>query len=232
MIVAIHQPNYLPWLGYFQKIAIADVFVFLDDVQFSKNSYINRVQVAGISGRNWLTVPVSVRLGMRIDAVAPARADWRADHLSRLRNAYRDAACFRAVWRDVEKLYAIADGTNLATINRGLVQAVAALLGLECEFYVSSSFHLHGAAGDTRLAQLVTAIAPGGIYLSGRGGAKYQDPSTFLDAGLSLRYLDFDHPTYDQGREPFQPGLSVLDAAFHLGWRATASLIAEAHSAV
>jgi hypothetical protein len=226
MIVAVHQPNYFPWLGYFRKIATADVFVFLDDVQFSKNSYINRVQIAGPTAPRWLTIPVSVHLGMRIDQVKPARADWRAAHLSSLHNAYRDAACFHAVWRDVEAIYAQADGENLAAINQTLVQAVARHVGLACQFSVSSSFGLGDVAGDTRLAALVAAIDPNGTYLSGKGGAKYQDPATFGNAGLSFRYSDFDHPVYGQGRDPFQPGLSVLDAAFHLGWPATASLIA------
>jgi hypothetical protein len=215
-------------LGYFRKIATADAFVFLDDVQFSKNSYINRVQIADEDGPRWLTVPVSVRLGMHIDEIVPARADWRAAHLSTLRNAYRHAACFRSVWRDVEALYAMADGANLAAINRTLVEAVARHLGLQCEFRASSTFVLGNAAGDVRLARLVAAIDPRGTYLSGKGGANYQNPAMFHDAGLSLRYLDFRHPTYNQGRESFQAGLSVLDTVFHLGWRGTAALIAEA----
>lgn len=227
MRVAIHQPNYLPWLGYFRKIAAADAFIFLDDVQFSKNSYINRVQIAGEAGPRWLTVPVSVRLGMRIDEVVPARADWRTAHLSTLRNAYRGAAHFRPVWRDVEALYAGAHGANMAAINRTLVEAVARHLSLDCEFHASSAFALGDAAGDVRLARLVAALDPRGTYLSGRGGAKYQDEATFRDAGLSLRYVDFQHPIYDQEREPFRPGLSVLDAAFHLGWQGTAALIAK-----
>ena len=225
MIVAVHQPNYFPWLGYFRKIATADAFVFLDDVQFSKNSYINRVQIAGPAVPRWLTIPVSVHLGMRIDQVKSARADWRAAHLSGLHNTYRGAACFRAVWKDVEAIYAEADGENLAAINQTLIRAVARHLGFTRQFHVSSSFDLGDVAGDARLAVLVAAIDPNGTYLSGKGGANYQDPAKFNKAGLSFFYSDFDHPVYSQGREPFQPGLSILDAAFHLGWPATASLI-------
>lgn len=227
MIIAVHQPNYFPWLGYFRKIAAADTFVFLDDVQFSKNSYINRVQIADATGPRWLTIPVSVHLGMRIDQVKPARADWRTAHLSGLRNAYRGAACFRAVWPDVEALYSGTDGDNLAVINQNLIHAVARHLGLSCEFRVSSSFTLGNISSDARLAVLVAAIDPNGTYLSGKGGAKYQDPDTFRKAGLSFRYSDFEHPVYGQGRESFQPGLSILDAAFHLGWPATARLITD-----
>jgi len=81
-IVSIHQPNYFPWLGYFYKIVNSDVFVFLDNVQFSKNSYINRVQIYGKDEKvRWLTVPVSVHLGQLIEEVHPSSIDWRSKHL-------------------------------------------------------------------------------------------------------------------------------------------------------
>ena len=98
MIVAIHQPNYLPWLGYFYKIARADVFVFLDDAQYSKNSYTNRVQVSEPGGAKWLTVPVSYNFGDLISDVRPAVPDWPSRHMDTIRNYYRSAPCYRAVW--------------------------------------------------------------------------------------------------------------------------------------
>src|ERR1043165_5716491 len=90
-IVAIHQPNYFPWLGYFAKMARSDAFVFLDDVQYSKNSYINRVQ---IKGKEWLTVPVSHHLGDPINRVQCADPRWRAKHLDKLRATYAKTAHF------------------------------------------------------------------------------------------------------------------------------------------
>src|SRR3546814_3690829 len=91
MIVAIHQPNYLPWLGYFHKIARADVFVFLDDVQFSKNGYTNRVRILGDGAARWLTIPAAVHLGDPIGAVRPARPDWcrSEEHTSELQSLMR-----------------------------------------------------------------------------------------------------------------------------------------------
>jgi hypothetical protein len=225
VIIAIHQPNYLPWLGYFRKIAEADAFVFLNDVQYSKNSYTNRVRIQDERGARWLTVPVSAHLGMCIDEVRPARSDWRAAHLSTLHNAYRVAASFRDVWPDVELLYERADGADLATINRSLIEGVSGLMGLKCRFLVSSAFDLGEMTADDRLIRLVETVDPGGTYLSGQGGAKYQDPAKFAAAGLGFRYLAFDHPEYGQGRAAFEPGLSALDAAFHLGWNGAAALV-------
>ena len=227
MIVAIHQPNFLPWLGYFGKIAQSDVFVFLDDAQYSKNSYINRVKVMGPSGAKWLTVPVSYGFGDPICQVRPARLDWTSQHLDTLLNYYRSASCFKAVWPELTDLYEGVAEMDLASTNRGLIEAVVARLDLACRFTASSAIPTDGLASDDRLVELVVSIDPHGTYLSGGGGAGYQDPGKFADAGVALEYTEFRHPRYDQGATDFTEGLSVLDAVFHLGWTGAADLILE-----
>lgn len=229
MIVSIHQPNYLPWLGYFAKLAASDIFVFLDDAQYSKNSYINRVGILADGQARWLSVPVSQSLGDPISAVRPARADWARAHQDRLRQAYRRTAAFAEIWPEIADLLTRAGAApGLAAANRLLVEGLAARLDVRPRFLASSDLDLPPAAGDDRLVAIVQALAPGGTYLSGRGGAGYQDPEKFRAAGLGLRYTDFRHPIYDQGGGTFVPGLSVIDALFRLGWRDTARLIREA----
>lgn len=215
--VAIHQPNYAPWLGYFAKIARAGTLVFLDDVQFSKNSYINRVQVLGRDAARWLTVPVSVHLGQTIAETRAAQQGWPQRHLDTLRGRYGRSARFRETWPLVTDFYADLPDTSLAASNRTLIERIAAVLGLRCRFVASSQIDTGATTGDERLARIVHAIAPGGTYLSGRGGAAYQMPETFAKAGLSLAYLDFQHPRYAQDGPAFIAGLSVLDALFHSG---------------
>jgi hypothetical protein len=228
LIVAIHQPNYLPWLGYFHKVARADRFVFLDDVQFTKNNVINRVRVLKDGAPRWLTLPVSVRLGDAIAGVVPAQADWQLRHLDALRQFYRAAPCFAGVWPDIEAIFRAAPGrSGLAAINRHFVEALTARLGLASHFTASSELVVGDVKGTERLIRIVTAVAPGGTYLSGAGGAKYQDDAAFTRAGLSLEYAAFDHPRYDQVSENFVAGLSVLDAVFHVGWQATGAMVAE-----
>lgn len=222
----IHQPNYLPWLGYFYKMAAADIFIFLDDAQFSKNSYINRVQVLSGDGARWLTVPVSVHLGDPINRVRPAREDWPARHLDTLAGLYRGAPAFRSVWPRVKDFFHCLPPGTLAESNRFLVERIAGELGLGCKFLAASELAVGALAGDDRLVALVAAAAPGGCYLSGRGGEKYQDPAKFSAAGLQFRYTDFQHPVYDQGRREFTPGLSIMDAVFRLGWAGAAGLLA------
>lgn len=232
-IVAIHQPNYLPWLGYFAKIAQSDVFVLLDDVQYSKNSYINRVQVLPPTGEpKWLTIPVSAHLGQTIAEVAPAKPSWIDSHQATLQQYYRKSPHFKAVWPTVAALYAglPAAPAGLAAINGALVQGIAALLGLPCRFVCSSALALPEVASDDRLVEIVRAVAPKGGYLSGKGGANYQDPDKFARAGLGFAYSRFRPLPYPQGRaagEDFCAGLSVLDAAFALGWDGVAELITQ-----
>lgn len=224
-MVAVHQPNYAPWLGYFHKIAHADVFVFLDDVQFSKGSYTNRVRIGRDDGAVWLTQPVRHALGQAINEVGFAQNDWPARHLDALRGAYRRAACFDEIWSDLITMYERIPTDSLAAANRHLIEAIVAHLAIDCRFAASSDLHVNELKGDDRLVAIVGALAPGGTYLSGGGGDKYQDPAKFADAGIDLVYANFAHPDYPQGAARFQPGLSVLDAASHLGWAGTRALL-------
>jgi hypothetical protein len=225
LFVAIHQPNYLPWLGYFHKMAAADVFIFLDDVPFSKGSYTNRVKIMARGEGHWLTVPISVHLGDPINQVRVATSDWTSSHRIKLRSTYSKASAFDATWPRIEEILDGIPESDLATINRHLIEIIAGDLGLNCQFLASSEIDVKGATGDDRLVALVTAVSPDGTYLSGRGGEKYQSEYKFTDAGFGFRYANFVHPTYAQSDAPFVPGLSIIDAIFHLGWTATSDLI-------
>jgi len=264
VIVAIHQPNYLPWLGYFHKIAAADVFVFLDDVQYTKNSYINRVKILGPSGVRWLTVPVSYTFGDAIGKVQPALPDWPTRHLDTLSGMYRGAPAFRSVWSRVKELFHSLPKGSLAECNRFLVERIAGELKLSCNFIAASKLAVGPSTGDDRLIALtvavgktaaagagvhlsptgtylsvlgapgyqqsersVTAAAGAATYLSGMGAAGYQESAKFVQAGLGFRYVSFKHPQYDQGTSAFEPGLSIVDPLFRVGWTGTADLIAK-----
>jgi hypothetical protein len=226
MIVAIHQPNYAPWLGYFHKMSRADVFVLLDDAQYTKNSYINRVQVDAGGTARWLTVPVSYAFGDPINRVRCADGAWPRSHGDTLKALYRSAPAFAAVWPWLAERYAVLPAEALSASNESLIVALAARLGLKAVLRRASEMSVGEASGDDRLVALVRACGPGAAYLSGRGGANYQDPAKFAAAGIGLVYTDFVHPVYEQGHADFVPGLSVFDALFRLGWEGTAALLA------
>ncbi len=226
MIVAVHQPNYLPWPGYFHKIAKAGIFVFLDDVQFSKGSYTNRVQILRDGQPVWLTQPIRHCFGQAVADVEFSQPDWAARHLDTLRGAYARAPAFRAVWPALTDMMGKVTGMKLAAANRRLVEMVANRLGLQTRFHAASELGVGSSEADERLAKIVARLAPGGAYLSGRGGAKYQDAATFAAAGIGLVYTDFRHPDYPQPGASFTPGLSIMDALFAVGWEATARLVA------
>jgi len=227
VIVAIHQPNYAPWLGYFAKMARADVFVLLDDAQYTKNSYINRVQIDAGGTARWLTVPVTFRFGDPIDRVR-ADENWPRAHCDTLKTHYAGAAAFKSVWPWVAAQYAALPASDLAASNMALLSAIAERLGIRTALRKASSLDTGQAKGDDRLIALVKSCGAGATYLSGRGGDKYQDPAKFATAGVHLVYSDFVHPVYDQGHPDFVTGLSVFDALFRLGWEQTAGLVARA----
>jgi ribosomal protein S18 acetylase RimI-like enzyme len=222
--VAIHQPNYMPWLGYFHKIAKADIFIFLDNVQFSKSSFTNRVKILSPQGPRWLTVPVSIHLGDNIHSVRSSNPAWARSHSDTLLNMYRQTTCFKAVWPQIRRIYETVPSEKLCEANMYLIKELCVLLDFSPDFKRAFNYPTD-TTSDDRLIELVSLVAPGGTYLSGAGAAKYQDPQKFAAAGLGFEYLDFRHPEYTQEREVFEPGLSVLDAVFHLGFEETTALL-------
>ena len=231
-ILAIHQPNYLPWLGYFSKIARADVFVFLESAQFSKGGYTNRVQIALGGQARWLTVPVSFRFGDLVAEVKTVNPEWVDSHLSTLKTAYANTPFGSKIWRDIEDLFDRIPTLNLAAVNRCLIERIARRLALTTKFIcdhdiLPANGTADEARGDDRLVALCREFAPDAIYLSGRGGASYQHPDKFEAAGISLQYNTFVSTPYPQTAEGFLPGLSILDAVFNIGWEKTRDLLCQ-----
>jgi hypothetical protein len=228
-VVAIHQPNFFPWLGYFDKIARADLFVLLDNVQFPKKggTWTNRVRLL-VNGRpEWVTMPVvrahhGVRAinEMQIDNSAP----WRNKVLSVLRTNYGHAPHFDQVFPILEEL--VENPTDrVADYNQSVIKTLTTRLGLDSpKLVVASTLDVEGQATDLLIA-IVRAVE-GTAYLCGGGAAEYQEDAKFAAAGLDLIYQNFQHPIYRQDhRREFIPGLSIIDALMHCSFAGTAALI-------
>jgi len=218
MIVAIQQPEHVPWLGFFNKMAHCDLFVYLDNVQFKKRYFENRNRIKTDKGVARLTVPVESkgRFDQRIDRVRIyADGRWARKYMGTLGQAYERAP----FWADVERLVRphIEHGyTNLVSLNLALIESIRDYLGITAPTARASSMGLDAlGGGDLLLA--VCRRAGAAVYVSGPDGRNYLDTSAFNSAGLRVIYHDYVHPIYTQQGDGFVTHLSVLDAIAHHG---------------
>jgi hypothetical protein len=214
MIVAIHQPNYLPWCGYFAKMSAADVFILLDNVDMSKGSYTSRCQIRNGDSPQWFSVPVRFHAGDPITAVQFANAQWAGKHLKTLKHIYGRCPFFDEVMAVVEPVYR-DPGERLGEFNIRMIRRLADYLGLPCRLWKASELAAAGE-GDDRLLALVRCVQ-GDTYLSGKGGQNYQDPKKFAAAGIELVVKTYAPISYPQGGHEFLGGLSIIDALCNLG---------------
>jgi hypothetical protein len=217
MLVAIHQPEHMPWLGFFEKMLRADVFVLLDDVQFSKGDFQNRNRVKNRGGAQWLTVPVAQRLGQRIDEVAVAGDAWRSKHWKTLVSCYARAAHFDEFACEFEEFYA-RPWSKLSELNVEAIRLLARAFGVEKRFVFSSTL---GAVGQkSELVLNICKAVGASSYYSGRAGSTYLDADAFRRERVEIVVQEFEHPVYEQlfmKEQGFIPNLSAVDLLFNRG---------------
>ena len=215
MRVAIHQPQYLPWLGYLDKLDSADVFIVLDTVQFKKHEWQNRNRIRTKEGWHWLTVPIIDRFPERIDQVEiNARADWSRKHRQALRLHYGRAPHWEPLG---PALLAVLERpwTRLRDVNVAVLDLLCDQLGVATRRLFASSLSAREEPTD-RLIDLCRAVG-GTDYLAGESGPGYMDLGRFAQAGIAVSAQDYRHPEYPQQYTPFVSHLSVLDLLFNCG---------------
>ncbi len=215
MKVAIHQPHYLPWLGYLAKMDAADCFVFLDTVQYEKNGWQNRNKMratrsASASGWQWLTVPVRARLGTIIREVAiDAAQPWARKHCQSIRLNYARAAYFDRYFPVLEELLS-RPWQKLADLNVEVTRFLASAFGISTRTVLASELAVTSSDPTERLLGLCLALGAD-TYLAGRDGAVYMTLGPFREAGVSVLVQDYEHPVYPQSDGEFLPFLSAVD---------------------
>ena len=221
MIVAIHQPLFAPWSGYFHKMLLADRFIVLDHVAYTHHNRINRNEIRLADGRrSWLTVPVRThgREGEPILAVEIAEREnprWRDKHLRTLRQHYGAAPHFAAFAPEIESIYA-APHPRLVDLDLALLDCLRRAFGIRTPLVRSSE--LGGSGEKSRLLVDLCRRVGGSVYLAGTGGSRtYLEEEVFAAAGVRISYQEFAHPVYRQGTLPFEANLSALDLLFHRG---------------
>jgi hypothetical protein len=211
MVVTIHQPDFLPWLGFFDRWKRSDLFIVLDDVQFIRRGWQHRDKIKTARGVQWLTVPVmkKSRFSQKIsDVEIDNQADWRQKHLNTLSAAYRKALHFERVYGALNAIYSKRH-LLLIDLNLDLLTFGAEALGVATPLVLSSSLHERTTKSE-RLANLVKAVG-GTIYLTGLGSKGYLDDQPFKRQGVEVIWQRFQHPVYPQLHGAFEPMLSVLD---------------------
>ncbi|OGW02808.1 MAG: hypothetical protein A2Z59_02255 [Nitrospinae bacterium RIFCSPLOWO2_02_39_17] len=219
MIVAIHQPQFIPWLGYFDKIDQADVFIFLDNVQYKKNEYQNRNRIKTANGWQWLTVPVLYKFPQKINEVRiNNKIDWKRKHLNTLVTNYSKSKYFEKYILYFKALYS-KEWEFISDINIDVTRQLAGFLGIKKNFIIASEFlSADKEEGDAtkRLIDICRLIGAD-TYLAGKDGAKYMDVEKFTKSGIKLTFQDFKHPVYSQLFRKFEPNMSVIDLLFNHG---------------
>lgn len=224
MKVAIHQPQYLPWVGYFDKMDQADCFVILDDVQFKKNEWQNRNRIKAASGWQWLTVPVLHRFPQRILEVEINNAEpWARKHLNALVVNYGAAPFFQAHRPFFEEVYH-REWTRLADLNLAILDYLGKALGIQTEIVLASPLALPDPDEPTERLVAICQGLEADSYLSGAGGRDYLDLGRFEKAGIRVVFQTFQCPTYPQRFGAFIPNLSVVDLLFNCGERSLETL--------
>lgn len=216
--LAIVQSNYIPWKGYFDLMAAVDEFILYDDMQYTRRDWRNRNQIKTPHGVQWLTVPVQVKgkYQQKIRETEIDGGDWAKDHWKTLAQNYRRAAHFQEVAAWLEPLYLAESYSHLSQLNRRLLEAVCAYLGIRT--VITNSWDYDLAEGKTeRLVDLCRQVGAG-EYISGPSAQGYVDAGLFEQAGIRLSWFDYSgYPEYPQLWGEFVHGVTILDLLFNCG---------------
>jgi hypothetical protein len=217
MICAIHQPNFLPYLGFFSKYKNSDSFVLYDTAQYSKNDYHNRNTIKTSNGPIWLTVPVSMSLGQLIKDVQLANTDFVGQHLKTLEFNYKKTPFFEKYFPAIKEIYSKPKLHLLVDLTIPLLEYFFELLDANKKVILASSLDLDVLKKSTDALVEITKKVGANEYLAGKGSKDYLEEAKFDSSGLKLTWQDFHHPKYLQLWGEFVPNMSVIDALFNIG---------------
>ena len=223
MITLIHQPEFMPWMGFFDKLARSDVFVVYDDVQFEKNGFQNRNKIMTEHGWKWLSVPIVHNYPELIKDVKISGTQWKKDILNKILFNYKKTPYFEKYYKLIEEAI-LADHELLIDLNLHIIRNISEALGINVKMIRSSEFSYEGEEKNEKLISICKSIGSD-TYLVGSGGRGYTDEKMFSDAGIKLLWHDYNHPTYKQQFEEFQPQMSTVDLLFNSGMEAKDTIL-------
>jgi len=218
MILSINQPAYLPWLGYFHRIAVSDVHVILDNVQFEKNSFTNRNKIRRKDGWTWLTIPVKTKgkfgelpiCELEIANETP----WAKKHWDGIRFSYAKTPFFKEYESFLSDVYS-RSWSHLKDIMETMNARFLKMLGIQTKILKASDLKPEGKKDDLILNLCVSLGAK--VYISGPLGRNYLHEEKFMERGIRIVYHDYRHPVYPTLHQVFEPNMAVIDLLFNVG---------------
>ncbi|PRY85673.1 WbqC family protein [Mongoliibacter ruber] len=224
-IISAHQPAYLPWLGYFHKILLSDEFVIMDDVQYEKNSYINRNQIVNNKQKFWLTIPLinkSDNSGI-IKEMELANHIWKVKHIKSIEYSYKKSPFFSEIMPIIESSLEIQSNYLIDYTNSFLFQ-ILDYLDIETKIHFASDLKIRSKKLDYVVE--LTKKLEGDLFVFGKLGSDYANKSTFEGNGIKAYFQNYLHPDYRQyNQDDFFSHISIIDLLFNYGSIETVSVI-------
>jgi len=224
--IGIHQPNFIPWLGFFNKVYNCDTFILLDDVQFSKGSFTNRCKILDNDNKeSWVTLPITYSFGDKINQIKLSNSNWKNILAKQIENFFSNKPEFEKNWPEIKKEILSIEDSNLSKINFKLIVFMLKKMDIKRKIIFSSDFNLKLKSTEL-LIELIKEVSNESIYLSGLGAKNYQDENLFKKSKIKIVYQNYMSPKYPQiNQKNFYSGLSILDAIFNVGWEKTKNLV-------
>ncbi|MEI7803119.1 MAG: WbqC family protein [Bacteroidota bacterium] len=227
-VIGIHQPNFIPWLGYFNKIYSADVFVILDKVDYQSgnaNSITNRTKIKTAQGELFISVPVKKNAESKLikDIAIDNQQPWEKKMLKTIQLNYSKAKFFSEFFPLIENVLS-AKHELLSAMNVELIKLFCEKLNIATPIVLASEMNLSSDEKNNRIIEICKSLEAT-IYQSGNGARKYNDENLFAENKIELRYTSFSPAEYPQLHGAFINGLSVIDVVMNCGWEQTATLI-------
>ncbi len=216
MIVSIHQPDYIPYIGYFYKIAQSDIFVFLDDAQFSNDNMHHWNRIKTPQGECRLKIPVDYNFGDNINQVRTKdELKWKEKHLKTIEMNYAKAEEFNNIFPKFASILS-EEYANLSEMNIRINKWICEGFGIKPKFLKTSEMNIN-TQREERVIDICLALE-GKVYISGNGARAYQVDEHFSARGLTLKYTDYNPIEYKQLWKEFLPNMSIIDYIFNCGF--------------
>lgn len=218
MIITIHQPEFIPWIGFFDRIVRADIFVVLDHVQYQKNGFINRNRIKNNTSWNWITIPINQKMHHKpIQTVEIQNGlKWQEKQFKSILLNYSKARFFKKYYSFLEKIYK-REWQTIADLDWHVITELIKIMGIRSKIYKSSTLDIKGESNDMIIN--ICKRFGADTYLSGIGAKNYMDLKKFENSDIEIKFQKYIHPVYRQlhPKSGFIPNLSIIDLLLNNG---------------